>query len=81
MRDSAVILALFDGIGHLFLALTVEKPEGNHCFWLPTLKNLRKINVFAVPGHLVTLGAPLGPPRPKNYISQTPDPPPKRPLC
>ena len=29
----------------------------------------------------MTLGAPLGPPRPKKNISQTPDPPPKRPLC
>ena len=36
-------------------------------FWLRTLKNLRKINVFAFPKHLVTLGTPLGPPRPSSW--------------
>ena len=38
--------ALFAGIGDLFLALTFKKPKENQCFWLRTLKNLRKINVF-----------------------------------
>ena len=57
-----MILALFAGIGDLFLALTLKKPKENQCFWLRTLKNLRKINVFALPEHLVTLGAPLGTP-------------------
>ena len=80
MNDSTMILALVARIGDLFGALTLKKPKENRCVWLRTLKNLKKINVFAVPEHLVTLGAPLGPPRPKNYISQTPDPPPKRPL-
>ena len=47
-------------------------------FLASNLENLRKINVFALPKHLVTLGAPLGPPRPKKNISRTPDPPPKR---
>ena len=50
-----MILALFAGIGDLFLALTLKKPKENQCFWLRTLKNLRKINVFALPEHLVTL--------------------------
>ena len=67
MDESTMILALFAGIGDLFLALTFKKPKENQCFWLRTLKNLRKINVFALPEHLVTLGAPLGSPRPKNY--------------
>ena len=51
----------------MFLASNLEKPT--------------EIDVFAFPEHLVTLGAPLGPPRPKKNISQTPDPPPKRHLC
>ena len=61
MSDSTMILALFAGIGDLFLALNLNKPKQNQCFWLRTLKNLGKINVFALPEHLVTLGAPLGP--------------------
>ena len=81
MSDGTLILALFAGIGDLFLDLTLKKPSENQCFWFRTLKNLRKINAFALPKHLATLESPLGPPRPKNYISQTPDPPPKRPLC
>ena len=55
---------LFPGIWDPFLSQTLKKPKENQCFWLRTLKNLRKINVFALPEHLVTLGAPLGPPRP-----------------
>ena len=62
----------FAGIGDLFLALSLKKPKENQCFWLRTLKNLRKINVFALPEHLVTLGAPLGPPRPKNIYHKLP---------
>ena len=50
------------------MALTLKKPKENQCFWLRTLKNLRKINVFALPEHLVTLGAPLGPPRPSSWL-------------
>ena len=60
-------LALFPGIGDPFFSQTLKKPKENQCVWLRTLKNLRKINVFALPEHLVTLGAPLGSPRPKNY--------------
>ena len=67
MSDCTMILALFAGIGDLCLALTLKKPKENQCFWLRTLTNLRKINVFALPEHLVTLGAPLGSARPKNY--------------
>ena len=59
-----MILALFPGICDLFLDLNLKKPEEYQCFWLRNLKNLRKINVLAFPEHLVTLGAPLGPPRP-----------------
>ena len=59
-----MILALVPGIWDLFLDLNLKKPKENPCVWLRTLKNLRKINVFALPEHLVTLGAPLGPPRP-----------------
>ena len=59
-----ILLALFAGIGDPFLGLTLKKPKENQCFWLRTLKNLRKIDVLAFPEHLVTLGAPLGPPRP-----------------
>ena len=54
-----MILALFAGIGDLVLALTLKKPKESQCFWLRTLKNLRKINVFAFPEHLVTLGASI----------------------
>ena len=53
-------LALFPGIWELFLDLNLKKPKENQCVWLRTLKNLRKIRVFAFPEHLVTLGAPLG---------------------
>ena len=60
-------LALFPGIGDPFFSQTLKKPKEKQCVWLRTLKNLRKINVFALPEHLVTLGAPLGSPRPKNY--------------
>ena len=52
----------------MFLASNLEKPKENQY-------------VLAFPEHLVTLGAPLGPPRPQKNISQTPDPPPKRHLC
>ena len=62
MDDSTLILALFAGIGDLFLALTIEKHEENQCVGLRALKNLRKIIVFALPEHLVTLGASLGTP-------------------
>ena len=48
-----ILWALFAGIGDPFLALTVKKPKENQCFWLRTLKNLRKMNVFALPKHLV----------------------------
>ena len=44
----------------MFLASNLKKPKENQCFWLRTLKKLRKMNVFAIPKHLVTLGAPLG---------------------
>ena len=54
-----MILALFAGIGDLFLVLTLKNPKENQCFQLRTLKNLRKINVFALPEHLVTLGASI----------------------
>ena len=67
-----ILLALFAGIGDPFLGLTLKKPKENQCFWLRTLKNLRKINVFAFPEHLVTLGAPLGPPRPKKIYHKLP---------
>ena len=30
----------------MFLASNLKKPKENHCFWLRTLKNLRKIIVF-----------------------------------
>ena len=49
-----MIWALFPGIGDLFLALNLKKPEENQCFWLRTFKNLRKINVFAFPEHLAS---------------------------
>ena len=48
MSDSTMILALFAGIGDLFLALTLKKPKENICVWLPTLKNEMKINVLAL---------------------------------
>ena len=67
MMILAMILELFPGIRNPFFSQTVKKPKENQCFWLRTLKNLRKINVFALPEHLVTLGAPLGSARPKNY--------------
>ena len=49
MSDGTMILTLFAGLVDLFLALTLERPEENQCFRLPILKNLRKINVFALP--------------------------------
>ena len=52
-----ILWALFAGIGDPFLGLTLKKPKENQCFWLRTLKNLRKINVFAFPEHLEPLGA------------------------
>ena len=33
----------------MFLASNLKKPKENQCFWLRTLKYLRKINVFAPP--------------------------------
>ena len=44
-----ILWALFAGIGDPFLGLTLKKPKENQCFWLRTLKNLRKINVFIFP--------------------------------
>ena len=52
-----ILWALFAGIGDPFLGLTLKKPKENQYFWLRTLKNLRKINVFALPEHLEPLGA------------------------
>ena len=43
------------------MALTLKKPKENHCFWLRTLKNLRKISVFAFPRAPGPVG-PMGPP-------------------
>ena len=62
-----MLLAFFPGIGSLFLGLNLKKPKENQCFWLQTLKNPRVMHVFAFPVHLVTLGAPLGPPRPSSW--------------
>ena len=76
-----ILLALFSGIGDPFLALNLKKPKENHCFWLRTLKNLRKTFVFVFPRASGDPGGTIGPTTPKKYISQTPDPPPKRPLC
>ena len=56
-----MVLALFTGIGDASLGLTLKKPKENQCFWLRALKNLRKINVFALPGHLVDPGVTIGP--------------------
>ena len=56
-----ILLALFAGIGDPFLALTLKKPKENHCFWLRTLKNLRKTSVFAFPRASGPMG-PMGPP-------------------
>ena len=63
------------------MALALKKPKENHCFWLRTLKNLRKTFVFAFPRASGDPGGTIGPTTPKKYISKTPDPPPKRPLC
>ena len=76
-----ILLALFSGIGDPFLALTLKKPKENHCFWLRTLENIRKTFVFVFPRASGDPGGTIGPTTPKKYISQTPDPPPKRPLC
>ena len=62
-----MFLELFPGIWDPFFSQTLKKPKENQYVRLQTLKNLREINVFALPEHLVTLGAPLGSPRPKNY--------------
>ena len=62
-----ILLALFAGIGDPFLALTLKKPKENHCFWLRTLKNLRKTFVFAFSRASGDPGAPLGPPRPSSW--------------
>ena len=72
MMILAMILELFPGIRDPFFSQTLKKPKENQCFWLRTLKNLRKINVFAFPEHLVTQGAPLGLPRPKNIYHKLP---------
>ena len=56
-----MVLALFAGIGDPCLGLTLKKPKENQCFWLRALKNLRKICVFALPGHLVDPGVTIGP--------------------
>ena len=40
-----VFLNNFKRIGDPFLALTVKKLKENQCFWLRTVKNLRKIKV------------------------------------
>ena len=37
----------------MLLASNLKKPKENQCFWLRTLKNIRKMNVFALPKHLV----------------------------
>ena len=55
-----MVFALFAGIGDLCLGLTLKKPKENQCFWLRALKNLKKINVFALPEHLVDPGVTIG---------------------
>ena len=59
MMILAMILELFPGIRDPFFSQTLKKPKENQCVWLRTLKNLRKIDVFALPEHLVTLGASI----------------------
>ena len=67
-----MILVLFAGIGDICLALTLKKPTKNQCVWLRTLTtNLRKNNAFALPEHLVTLGA-WGTAHRQNLYTQTP---------
>ena len=56
-----ILWALFAGIGDPFLALTVKKPKENQCFWLRTLKNLRKTFVFAFPRASGDPGGTIGP--------------------
>ena len=63
-----VLLALFSGIGDRFLALTFKKPKENHCFWLRTLKNLRKTFVFAFPTASGDPGGTIGPTTPNKNI-------------
>ena len=50
--DSSMILKHFAGIGDLIFGSTLEKPKENQGFGHRTLKNLRKINVFAFQRHL-----------------------------
>ena len=67
-----ILLALFAGIGDPFLALTLKKPKENHCFWLRTLKNLRKTFVFAFPRASGDPGGTIGPTTPKKlYITNS----------
>ena len=46
--DSSMNLTHFAGKWGLFLGPTREKSKQNQCFWLRTLKNLRKINDFCL---------------------------------
>ena len=67
-----ILLTLFSGIGDPFLALTLKKPKENQCFWLRTLKNLRKTFVFAFPRASGDLGGTIGPTTPKKlYITNS----------
>ena len=67
-----ILLALFAGIGDPFLALTLKKPKENQCFWLRTLKNLRKIYVFAFPRASGDPGGTIGPTTAKKlYITNS----------
>ena len=67
-----ILLALFAGIGDPFLALTLKKPKENQCFWLRTLKNLRKTFVFVFPRASGDPGGTIGPTTPKKiYITNS----------
>ena len=67
-----ILLALFAGIGDPFLGLTLKKPKENQCFWLRTLKNLRKTFVFAFPRASGDPGGTIGPTTPKKlYITNS----------
>ena len=72
MAYFTILLALFAGIGDPFLALTLKKPKENHCFWLRTLKNLRKTFVFVFPRASGDPGGTIGPTTPKKlYITNS----------
>ena len=68
MTDSTMILALFPGIGDLFLALTLEKPKEN-LFLASNLKKHVENQCFCSPEHMVTLG---GTAHRQNLYTQTP---------